>query len=210
MQALVGARPRHPHQRHAERAARADPLQRGRDPRVLRSGLRGHACGAFCCSRRGCSAPSARPSSASAARCISSGAASISPSRAFPAGARRRIPAACPISPTPWRGKPIPTRSRAPASGREMTSCLTRPSILTPIRSRRVSPRRRCARSAAFYSTELREFLLPYEAVRNADDPDRALMDFLTSTYEAAAINGGWNRAELECGVGVPGKPRPV
>ena len=63
---------------------------------------------------------------------------------------------------------------------------------------------------AAFYSTELREFLLPYEAVRTADDPDRALMEFLTSTYEAAAINGGWNRTELECGVGVPGKPRPV
>jgi hypothetical protein len=64
--------------------------------------------------------------------------------------------------------------------------------------------------SAAFYSTELHEFLLPYEAVRTADDPDGALMDFLVSTYEAAAVNGGWNRAELECRIGVPGKPRPV
>jgi hypothetical protein len=35
---------------------------------------------------------------------------------------------------------------------------------------------------AAFYSTELREYLLPYEAVRTAEDPDAALMDFLMST----------------------------
>jgi hypothetical protein len=68
----------------------------------------------------------------------------------------------------------------------------------------------RVAPKEAFYSTELREFLLPYEAVRTADDPDGALMDFLVRTYEAAAVNGDWNRAELECGIGVPGRPRPV
>jgi hypothetical protein len=64
--------------------------------------------------------------------------------------------------------------------------------------------------SAAFYSAELREYLLPYEAVRTADNPDAALMEFLVSTYEAAATNGGWDRAALECSVGVPGRPRPV
>ncbi|MBO8192995.1 hypothetical protein ITI46_15165 [Streptomyces oryzae] len=50
----------------------------------------------------------------------------------------------------------------------------------------------------AFYSEQNGQFLLPYEAVRTADDPDRLLTDFLQSTYEAAAEHGGWNRAELE------------
>jgi hypothetical protein len=52
--------------------------------------------------------------------------------------------------------------------------------------------------SAAFYSAELREFLLPYDAVREADSPDDALLDFLQSTYEAAATLGRWDRASLE------------
>jgi len=50
----------------------------------------------------------------------------------------------------------------------------------------------------AFYSREHGQFLLPYEAVRTADDPDQALMAFLHSTYEAAAERGGWDRASLE------------
>jgi hypothetical protein len=51
---------------------------------------------------------------------------------------------------------------------------------------------------AAFYSRDLREFVLPYEAVRAADDPDRALLEFLQSTYDAAAELGGWPRGALE------------
>jgi len=62
----------------------------------------------------------------------------------------------------------------------------------------------------AFYSNDLSEYILPYDAVARADDPERALMDFLTSTYEAAASLGKWDRAALECAVGVPGKPRAV
>lgn len=62
----------------------------------------------------------------------------------------------------------------------------------------------------AFYSEDLREYILPYEAVRSADDPDRALMGFLTNTYEAAASLGKWDRAALECAIGVPGKPRAI
>ncbi|MPZ55074.1 MAG: hypothetical protein GEU91_01005 [Rhizobiales bacterium] len=58
--------------------------------------------------------------------------------------------------------------------------------------------------AAAFWSKELGEFLLPYDAVRTADDPDGALMDFLRSTYEAAANTGRWDRAALECDIGVP------
>ncbi|WRL66493.1 DUF5996 family protein [Blastococcus brunescens] len=50
----------------------------------------------------------------------------------------------------------------------------------------------------AYYSAENGQFLLPYEAVRTAEDPDRALLEFLHTTYEAAAALGGWNRAALE------------
>lgn len=50
----------------------------------------------------------------------------------------------------------------------------------------------------AFYSAELREFILPYDAVREAQDPDAVLLGFLQSTYEAAAVGGGWDRAALE------------
>jgi Family of unknown function (DUF5996) len=52
--------------------------------------------------------------------------------------------------------------------------------------------------AAAFYHPELREFVLPYDAVRRAPDPDRLLLDFLQTTYEAAAGPGGWDRAALE------------
>ena len=51
---------------------------------------------------------------------------------------------------------------------------------------------------AASYSAELREFILPYEVVRTADDPDAVLLDFLQSTYEAAAELAEWDRPTLE------------
>lgn len=63
---------------------------------------------------------------------------------------------------------------------------------------------------AAFFSKDLGEFLLPYDAVRTAADPDATLMAFLQSTYDAAADRAHWNRAALECGIGRPDKPRPV
>ncbi|MGH3244184.1 MAG: DUF5996 family protein [Spirillospora sp.] len=52
--------------------------------------------------------------------------------------------------------------------------------------------------SGAFYSRENGQFLLPYEAVRTADRPDEALLEFLQGTYEAAADLGGWDRSALE------------
>jgi hypothetical protein len=64
--------------------------------------------------------------------------------------------------------------------------------------------------SAAYYHKDLREFLLPYDAVRTASDPDRALLGFLYSTYEAAAIAGQWDRTHLECREGRARIPRPV
>lgn len=51
---------------------------------------------------------------------------------------------------------------------------------------------------AASYNTQLREFLLPYEAVRTASDPDAAVLSFFQSTYESAADLGHWDRADLE------------
>jgi hypothetical protein len=49
-----------------------------------------------------------------------------------------------------------------------------------------------------FYSNDLSEFLLLYDDVRTAPDPDAALMDFLQSTYEAGANLAKWDRASLE------------
>jgi hypothetical protein len=56
----------------------------------------------------------------------------------------------------------------------------------------------------AFYDEGLGEFLLPYDAVRTAADPDAALLAFLQSTYEAAAERAGWDREALEREEGPP------
>ena len=53
---------------------------------------------------------------------------------------------------------------------------------------------------AAYYSRELGEFVLPYEAVRSASSPDDAVLDFFQSTYAAAADLGKWDRTALERG----------
>ena len=59
----------------------------------------------------------------------------------------------------------------------------------------------------AFFSKELGEFIVPYNAVRTAPDPKGALMAFLQSTYSAAAEKGNWDRASLECPLGTAGRP---
>ncbi|MCC4300084.1 DUF5996 family protein [Aurantimonas coralicida] len=64
--------------------------------------------------------------------------------------------------------------------------------------------------AAAFWHDGLSEFVLPYEAVQSASDPDDALMAFLVSTYEAAADLGGWDRDLLECTQGRPRQVRPL
>jgi Family of unknown function (DUF5996) len=51
---------------------------------------------------------------------------------------------------------------------------------------------------AAFYSDDLHEFILPYDAVRQAESPDGMLLAFLQSTYEAAANRAQWDRGSLE------------
>jgi hypothetical protein len=62
--------------------------------------------------------------------------------------------------------------------------------------------------AGALFGADFGEFLLPYEALRKADDPDGALLEFLQSTYEAAANAAKWDRAALEAD-GFP-EPAPV
>jgi hypothetical protein len=61
----------------------------------------------------------------------------------------------------------------------------------------------------ARWSAEMGEWLLAYEAVRTAADPESALLSFLETTYRAAADLATWDRA-LECAIGAPSRPRPV
>jgi len=70
--------------------------------------------------------------------------------------------------------------------------------------------RDRTVTAGAYFDATLKEFILPYDAVRAAGDPDALLLDFLSTTYAAAADCGGWDRAALECPLGVPGKVRSV
>lgn len=51
---------------------------------------------------------------------------------------------------------------------------------------------------AAFYEAKLREFILPYDAVRTATNPDQVLLDFAQTAYDAASKLGKWDRAALE------------
>ena len=59
----------------------------------------------------------------------------------------------------------------------------------------------------AFFSEEMGEFVLLYDDVRQADDPEGMLLEFLESTYEAAAELGRWDREELEEDYPAPGTP---
>jgi Family of unknown function (DUF5996) len=61
-------------------------------------------------------------------------------------------------------------------------------------------PEVRVKPDGAFYSSELREFLLPYDRVRQSTSPDDTLLEFLQTTYEAAASLARWDRGTLEYG----------
>ena len=58
--------------------------------------------------------------------------------------------------------------------------------------SQRVGPK------SAFYHPQMNEYLLMYDDVRVADSPEDAVMEFLRTTYEAAAVSGNWGRKSLE------------
>jgi hypothetical protein len=60
----------------------------------------------------------------------------------------------------------------------------------------------------AHFDVSLGEFILPYDTVRAAANPDALLLDFLSTTYAAAAEAGGWDRATLDCPIGIPAQVR--
>ena len=70
--------------------------------------------------------------------------------------------------------------------------------------------RSRVVPPGAYYQTTLGEFILPYDAVRSAPEPDALLLEFLATTYAAAADLAHWDRAVLECDLGVPRRVRPI
>jgi len=63
---------------------------------------------------------------------------------------------------------------------------------------------------AAFFSEAVGEFILPYDAVRTAAEPDEVLLEFVQSSYEAAANAAKWDRDALECPPGAPGVVREI
>ena len=65
------------------------------------------------------------------------------------------------------------------------------------------------APKGAFWSAEMNEWLLPYDTIRTAADPDASLLKFLQTTFRAAADLGAWD-PKLECGVGVARHPRSL
>ena len=128
----------------------------------------------------------------------------------FRHGRRRRIRAGCRTCRTRWRARPIRTRCRARASG-PGGGAIDYPAFYSyaypapeGFAAAQVRP------DAAFWSKELGEFILPYDAVRTAREPEAALMAFLQSTYDAAADLGRWDRHALECELGDRRKVRPV
>jgi hypothetical protein len=64
--------------------------------------------------------------------------------------------------------------------------------------------------AGAEFDPTLGEFILRYDVMRQAPDPDAMLLDFLTATYAAAADAGRWDRAALECDFGAPARVRSV
>jgi hypothetical protein len=70
--------------------------------------------------------------------------------------------------------------------------------------------RTRSTVAEARFDAGLGEYILPYEAVREAASPDALLLEFLETTYAAAAECGRWDRVALECPMGAPGRPRTV
>jgi Family of unknown function (DUF5996) len=68
---------------------------------------------------------------------------------------------------------------------------------------------RKITQGGSFDAT-LGEFILPYDTLVQSRDPDALLLDFLSTTYAAAADAAGWDRNALECPLGVPGRVRPI
>jgi len=70
--------------------------------------------------------------------------------------------------------------------------------------------RERAMPAGAAFEPTLGEFILPYDAMRSAPSPDATLLEFLSATYAAAADGGNWDRAALECPLGIPAQVRVI
>lgn len=70
--------------------------------------------------------------------------------------------------------------------------------------------RSRTVTAGASFDANLGEFILPYDTVRAAAEPDGLLLDFLSTTYAAAADCGKWDRVALDCPLGIPARVRPI
>jgi Family of unknown function (DUF5996) len=70
--------------------------------------------------------------------------------------------------------------------------------------------RDRSVTPGAHFDAAFGEFILPYDTVRKAAEPGALVLDFLSTTYAAAADTGSWDRMALECPLGVPGQVRPL
>ena len=70
--------------------------------------------------------------------------------------------------------------------------------------------RERAMPAGASFEPTLGEFILPYDAMRSAPSPDATLLEFLSATYAAAADGGNWDRAALECPLGIPAQVRVI
>ena len=182
------------------------PTTRPMPPTTRRRCMRS---GARWCRPIGCSAISAPASSARRARCICSGARSISPSPASPAGRRRLHPGGIPGLPDAVTREAysheVSSAGFWPGSDAYPQAAFYSYAYPSPagFDMASVEP------TGAFWAREMGEWLLPYEAVRSAADPDAALIQFLESTWRAAADLGRWDPA-LECALGVPARPRQV
>ena len=169
------------------------------------------ASGGCCLRRVRCSRISAPAFLARPVPCIFSGAVLIWLSHVFPAGLLRVIPGGVPH---------LPNAVAQEAYSHEVSSAGFWPGGGGPIEdaafysyaypapegfaAAKVKP------AQAIFSKELGEFLLPYDAVRTARDPDAALMEFLQTTYDAVADLAKWDRKSLDCGLGEKGKVRQV
>ena len=81
-----------------------------------------------------------------------------------------------------------------PAEARFLIRC----SIPMPTRNPQVSPQRRCSRGLSSIAKIFENLSCPTNAVREAESPDDTLLDFLQTTYEAAANFAKWDRNALE------------
>ena len=110
--------------------------------------------------------------------------------------------------PAGWQS---PGNSSTPSlgSGQATSGCRSPRSSRTPILNRLGYRRASVLPDAAYFHPELGEFILPYDRVRGAADPEELVLDFYRGAYAVGAGLGGWDRAGLERPDSTPARRRP-